>query len=415
MTTRIVQQTDVAVIGGGPAGSTTAALVAQQGHRVTLFEREAFPRFHIGESLMPETYWVFQRLGVLDRLKTSHFVRKHSVQFISDSGRASQPFYFDDHRPHESSVTWQVLRSEFDKLLLDNARQCGADVHVGTRVRDVLWDGDRACGVCVQDQSGQSHDVRARVVVDASGQSSLIAARKGLRQKDPVLRKGSVWTYYRGAQRDPGRDEGATLILHTEGKRGWFWYIPLPDDLVSVGIVASFDELFAGRGDHEAIFAEQVDRCPVVKERLLPGTRVTGFYATKDFSYRSTQVAGHGWVLVGDAFGFLDPVYSSGVFLALKSGELAADAITAGLAQDDLSAAQLGGWGPEFLRGMDRMRELVYAFYEGFGFGAFLKRYPYYRGAITDMLIGDLFKDDVDPVLADMRAMRTEMAAADAS
>lgn len=405
--------TDVAVIGGGPAGTTLATLVAQQGHRVSLFERDEFPRFHIGESLMPESYWTFERLGVLDKLKTSQFVRKYSVQFINETGRESQPFYFDEHNPHECSVTWQVLRSEFDRMMLENAKEQGVEVHQGVRVREVLFDGDQACGIRLQDTKGKIQNISAKVVADASGQSSLISSRLKLRQPDAHLRKGSIWTYYRGAKRETGRNEGATLVMHTTGKKGWFWYIPLPDDIVSVGVVADFDELFGDRRDHQTIFNEQVERCVAAKTRIDGAKRVAEFRATKDFSYTSSEIAGPGWVLVGDAFGFLDPVYSSGVFLALKSGEMAADAISDGLKQGDISADQLGRWSPEYRRGMGRMRELVCAFYEGFSFGKFLKRHPEYQGHITDLLIGDLFKESVDEVFPPMTAMREEMQMAD--
>src|SRR5437588_4175030 len=156
---------DVIVIGGGPAGSTVSTLLAQKGYRVQLFEREHFPRFHIGESLIPETYWVLQRLGMLDKMKQSHFVHKHSVQFINAAGKVSAPFYFHDNKPHECSQTWQVSRSEFDTMMLDNAREHGVDVHQPARVLDVLFDGQRAIGVRVQNEDGSTSEVRARVVV----------------------------------------------------------------------------------------------------------------------------------------------------------------------------------------------------------------------------------------------------------
>jgi flavin-dependent dehydrogenase len=400
------------VIGGGPAGSTAATIMAQHGLRVRLLERERFPRFHIGESLMPETYWTLRRLGLLDRLKASHFVKKYSVQFVTDTGRESQPFYFFQNNPHECSQTWQVVRSEFDALLLENARSHGVDVRVGSRVLDVLFEGERAVGVRVQDEAGQVGEMRADVIVDASGQSSVIANRLRLRQPDPVLKKASIWTYYQGAHREPGLDEGATLVLQTEGKNGWFWYIPLPNDIVSVGVVSSIDYLFNGRsGNHETIYHEELAKCSAAKRRVEGGRRATGFFATKDFSYRSSRVAGDGWVLVGDAFGFLDPIYSSGVFLALKSGELAADAVAEGLAIGDLSGAQLGKWGPDFIRGMDRMKRLVYLFYEGFSFGQFVKKHPHLQRHITDLLIGDLFKDSVDEVWDPMDELQRQMHA----
>jgi flavin-dependent dehydrogenase len=398
--------TDVVVIGGGPAGSTAATLIAQHGYRVQLFERERFPRFHIGESLIPETYWVLKRLNMLDKMRASPFVKKHSVQFVGSSGNLSEPFYFMEHKPHECSQTWQVLRGEFDKLMLDNAREHGVEAHEGVRVLDVNFSGNRATGIRLMDATGAEREVQAQVVVDASGQSTLIANRFKLRVADPELRKGALWTYFEGAFRDTGRDEGATLVLQTAGKKGWFWYIPLHNNIVSVGVVAGFEYLFNGRGDHETIYNEELDRCPAVKRRVAIGKRVTEFYATKDYSYRSRQAAGDGWVLVGDAFGFLDPLYSSGVLLALKSGQLAADAVAEGLAAGDTSAAQLGKWAPDFAQGMDRMRRLVCEFYNGFSFGRFVKRYPQYKGHLTDLLIGDLFEDSVDEVIGPMDSMK---------
>jgi flavin-dependent dehydrogenase len=400
--------TDVVVIGGGPAGSTVSTLIAQRGYKVTLFERERFPRFHIGESLIPETYWVLEQLNMLPKMQKSHFVKKYSVQFVNSAGKLSAPFYFWDNKPHECSQTWQVVRSEFDKMMLDNAREHGVEVHEGVRVVDVLIDSNgagAASGVTIQREGGAREDVRARVVVDASGQNGLLMNRFNLRLWDPVLNKGAIWTYWKGAYRDTGRDEGATIVIQTANRQGWFWYIPLHDDLVSVGVVGPFDYLFKGRGERDQTYREEIERCPSVKERISKATRQTGYFATKDYSYRSTQVSGNGWVLVGDAFGFLDPLYSSGVLLALKSGQLAADAIVEGFAKSDLSAEQLGQWGPMFNEGVDRMRRLVCEYYDGFSFGNFVRRYPDLRGTVTDLLIGDLFTDRVDKVWGPMESL----------
>jgi flavin-dependent dehydrogenase len=396
---------NVVVIGGGPAGSTVSTLLAQQGVSVELFVRERFPRFHIGESLIPETYWVLKRLNMLPKMQASHFVRKHSVQFVNATGKLSAPFYFWDNKPHECSQTWQVVRSEFDRMMLDNAREHGVVVHEAIRVVDVLFDGDRAAGITVQDESGKRRDVRAKVVVDASGQAGLIQNRLRLRIWDPVLNKGAIWTYWQGAYRDTGRDEGATMVLQTANRKGWFWYIPQHDNIVSVGVVAPFDDLFKNRGSYEKTYQEEVERCPAASERVAPGTRVTGYFATKDYSYRATRVSGDGWVMVGDAWGFLDPLYSSGVLLALRSGEMAADAIVEGLANGDTSAAQLGKWGALFNQGVDRMRRLVCEYYDGFSFGTFVRRYPELRGTVTDLLIGDLFTDRVDKVWQPMESL----------
>jgi flavin-dependent dehydrogenase len=404
----ISSEYDVVVIGGGPAGSTTSTILAQAGVKVGLFEREKFPRFHIGESLIPETYWVLKRLNMLEKMQKSHFVKKYSVQFINASGKLSAPFYFWDNKPHECSQTWQVVRSEFDQMMLDNAREHGVDAHDGVHVVEVLFDrpeGGQAIGVAIK-QDGQRREIKAKVVVDASGQAALLMNRMKLRLWDPTLNKGAIWTYWEGAYRDSGKDEGATMVIQTPGKEGWFWNIPLHDDIVSLGVVAPFDYLFKGRrGNHEQTYREEVEHTPAIQERLKNAKRVTGYFATRDYSYRSTACAGNGWVLVGDAFGFLDPLYSSGVLLALKSGELAADAIVGGLTKGDTSAGQLGAWGDNFNHGVDRMRRLVCEYYDGFSFGNFVKNYPGLRNTVTDLLIGDLFTDKVDKVWAPMESL----------
>lgn len=401
---------DVVVMGGGPAGSSTATLIAQQGYRVALFEREHHPRFHIGESLIPQTYWVLQRLNMLDKMRNSHFIRKYSVQFVTDKGRLSEPFYFCEHKPHESSQTWQVRRSEFDHMLIENAREHGAAVFEGARVQDVLFEGDRATGIQVLLEGEETpRKISAKVVVDATGQQSMLLGKLGLREWDPVLKKAGLWTYWKGAYRDQGQDEGATIVLQIQGKQGWFWYIPLHDDIVSVGVVAAHEYLFQNRGttDFETIYFQEVEKCPGLKPRLEKAERCDIFRAQKEYSYRSRKAAGNGWVMVGDAYGFLDPLYSSGVLLALTSAGMASDAITEGLSKGDLSEAQLSKWEPGYVAGMERMRRLVCEFYDGFSFGRFVKRHPHLKGYVTDVLIGDIFKDEVDvlwPLMDEMRA-----------
>ncbi len=398
----------VVVIGGGPAGATVSTLITQQGYRVELFERERFPRYHIGESLIPETYWVLKRLGMLDKMKSSHFVKKYSVQFVSPSGKHSAPFYFHDNKPHECSQTWQIRRSEFDVMMLRNAQEQGVQVHEDARVLDVLFEGDRAVGIQVATEGGGTKEILADVVVDASGQSSLLINKFKLRVPDPSLNKGALWTYFKGALRDQGKDEGATVVLSLKDKLGWFWYIPMHDDTVSVGVVADFNYLFRGRDSHESTFAEEMENCPAVKERVSMGQQIAPVKATKDYTYRSSQAAGDGWVLVGDAFGFLDPLYSSGVLLALKSGELASDAIVEGLRLGDTTRCQLGKWEAGYVEGMNRMRRLVCEYYEGFNFGQFIRRFPHHQGRITDLLIGDLFKNELDQVFEDIESMKSE-------
>lgn len=390
---------DCLVLGGGPAGATAATLLADHGHKTLLLERERFPRHHIGESLMPQTYDVLDRLGVLDQLRQSDCPRKESVQFVSASGKESQPFYFTDRDPHERSTTWQVRRDEFDQMMLDNARRHGVEVRESVGVRSVLFDGERAVGVRAT-TDGTDAEVGAKVVVDATGQSSLIARQLDLRRPDPDLHSGAIYTYYRGAKRGEGRDAGATIIVHTPERRGWFWFIPLRDDVTSIGLVASPSYLFTGRGDDPgATLKDEIAGCPWMAGRLSEADCIDRVYVTSDFSYRARRMAGDGWVLIGDAFCFLDPVYSAGVMLALKSGAMAADAIHDGFQMGDLSGRQLGRFAREFLSGVQCVRKLVYAFYDkSFSFAQFIRKHPDYTDHIVRILIGDVFDNEVDRV-----------------
>ncbi|HEY2911526.1 MAG TPA: NAD(P)/FAD-dependent oxidoreductase, partial [Gemmataceae bacterium] len=371
--------------------------------------REHFPRFHIGESMIPNTYFPLERTGLLAKMKRSHFTKKYSVQFINQRGKLSEPFYFWDNKPHESSQTWQVRRSEFDKLSLDHAKENGAKVHEGVRVLEVLFEGKRAVGIRVKPEDGPEREVRAKVVIDASGQSTMILDRFGLRAWDPYLKKAAVWTYWKGAVRETGRDEGATLVIQTEGKKGWFWYIPLHDDIVSVGIVADHEYLLKNREskDAEAIYFEEVAKAPGVQPRIANATRCDGFRIQKEYTYRAKQIAGDGWCLIGDAFGFLDPLYSSGLLMAMTSACMATDAIDVALRANDTSETRLRSWEKPYLQGMDRIRRLVCEFYDGLSFGKFIRKHPHLKGLVTDVLIGDVFKDEVDvlwPLMDELRA-----------
>ena len=403
---------DTIVIGGGPAGSTVATLVAEQGHRVLLLERTSTPQFKIGESLIPATYWTFKRLGMLEKLRASHFPQKYSVQFYSRTGKASNPFYFFQTNPHDSAVTWQVLRSEFDQMLLDNAKEKGVEIRRGIGGREVLFEGDTATGVVTQNVDGTRETLNATVIVDSTGQRSLIGRQLSLNTTEPNLKMASLFTHYEGGHRDEGIDEGATLILHTEEKDSWFWSIPLPYNRTSIGVVGELDYLLQNRRDADSklnfqkIFTEELAKCAPLQQRLEGANQLFPIQSTKDFSYRASRIAGNNWVLVGDAFGFLDPVYSTGLFLALKSGEMAADVIIEAFHKNDFSEAQLGSFGPAFVKGMEAFRKLVYAFYtKEFSFARFLSEYPEHQGGIVDILSGDVFRKDVTHIFPAMAEM----------
>jgi len=384
---------DVIVIGGGPAGSTAAAVLAMKGRRVLLLEKEKFPRYHIGESLIPYTYFTLERLGVLDKLKQTRFVRKYSVQFVRQAGEVSTPFYFTQNWDHPSSSTWQVIRSEFDQMLLDNAREKGVEVLEEMMVKEALRDNDCVVGVRGTDRQGSPFEVRAPVTIDASGRDGFTQVKNGWRIRDPQLNKIAVWTYYKGALRDPGLDEGATTVAYLPEK-GWFWYIPWPDDMVSVGVVAESSYLFRDTRDLETIFQREVENNLWIKEHLSPGRVAAEFRLTGEFSFRSKYCAADGLVLAGDAFAFLDPVFSSGVMLALSSGEMAGDAVDAALTAGDYSAEMFAGYGDTLCQGIESMRKLVYAFYDSnFRFKDLFNKYPHLHKRLTDCLTGDLFSD----------------------
>lgn len=397
---------DCVVVGGGPGGATAAAIVAQQQIDTLLIEREAVPRFHVGESLMPETYWPLERLGLNGRAQAAGWQPKKSVQFVTHRGTESAPFFFRDHDDRECSTTWQVERSEFDKMLFDRASELGADCHDQVRLLDVSFDTSGAVtGVVVQDAQGERREIACRVLVDATGQQSFLANKLGLKDVNPKLKKAAIWGYYKDAVRGDGDNEGATIILNTETKDAWFWFIPLSRGITSIGCVGDSGYLLKGRGKPLEVFEEELQRCPGLTPRLAEATRVGDVRTAKEFSYTTNQHAGPGWVLVGDAFGFIDPVYSSGVYFALEMGVRAGDAVAEGFRKGDLSAEQLGCWTESFKEGAQWVRKLVHAFYtKEFSIGRFMKEHPEHRGNVTDLLIGRIFHEDAGNLFSDMEA-----------
>ena len=385
---------DGLVIGGGPAGATAATVLAQHGRRVLLVERDEFPRYHIGESLMPYTWYTFERLGVLDWFDQVACPKKHSVQFVSTSGKVSQPFYFFQTIEHECATTWQVRRSDFDQMMLDNARRHGVEVRHGVTVREVVKDGDRVIGVQGDVKHGTRETFRARAVIDATGRDAFLSSKLGWKQRDPDLNKIAIFTYFKGAKRDPGLDEGATTVAYIPEK-GWFWYIPLSDNLVSVGLVGEAEYLYRETRDPDAIFCREAEACAWVKDHITPGTHLGPMRVTGEFSYRATKTSGPGFCLVGDAFSFLDPVFSSGVFLALKSGEMAADAIHQGLeASGEVTETTFETYDRDLRWALDQFRQLVLAFYnQTFNFGDFVRAHPDLHPRLVDALVGNVFAD----------------------
>ena len=395
MSSKRILNVDVVVIGGGPAGSTAAAHLAGRGRSVLVLEKDKFPRYQIGESLLPYCYFPLERLGVLERMKSSRFQKKYAVQFVTTEGKASSPFHFSRHFDHEASMTWQVERSTFDHMLLKNAREQGADVRQETQVMGLIRLDGKVNGVVANPRAngGESFEVRAPMTIDASGRQALAITRNHWRRWEPGLNKTAIWTYFKGAVRDKGKDEGTTTIAYLPEK-GWFWYIPLPDDVVSVGVVAEKDYLFGQTNSLSEIFCREAAKNPWVEERLAPGRQFGKYYVTKEYSYASEHCAEDGLVLVGDALLFLDPVFASGVYFALRGGELAADAVDRALAENDVAAERFTEYSEQMLREVEPMRQLVYAFYDRmFSVKTLVQNHPDVMGDWTDVLIGNLDKD----------------------
>lgn len=395
MIPNVTYDCDVLIIGAGPAGTTAATILAEEkGRKVIVLEKAHFPRYHVGESLIPHCWDTLDRLGMTERLDEAGFQSKQSVQFVSPDGELSTPFYFSKHTDHPRAKTWQVDRETFDTMMMERAREAGAEVREGVKVIDFIEEEGTVIGVIAENEAGERYKLYAPITMDASGRDALFQRKKKWRKRDPKLNKIAIWTLYKGAKRDPGVDEGATTIAYVQGK-GWFWNIPLKDDIVSTGIVAERDYLYRDGRDLAEIYAREIEENAWVKEHLSQGEQFGEYWVTGEYSYRAENCATDGLVLIGDAFAFLDPVFSSGVYLALTTGSMAADAVESALEAEDVSAERFLDYGTRVCQGIEWMRKLVYAFYdEDFRFGDVVSRYAEIRRDLTDCLIGDLMDKD---------------------
>jgi flavin-dependent dehydrogenase len=314
---------DVAIIGGGPAGSTAAALLARAGRRAIVFEREKFPRFHIGESLLPFSMKAFTRLGLHEKFIRAGFMKKFGGEMFGSCSEKGNKFYFKDAYRSQTDHAYQVTRADFDKVLLDHAAESGAEVHEETAVARVAFANehvDLAIG-----QNGSSRDIRARYVIDASGRNSVLGNQFGIKKTYDHLQKLSIFAHYDGVWRPEGID--ATLTLLIRGIDRWFWVIPLTVERTSIGVVLDKEVFRNSKLSAEDFLEQATAEQPIIAKRMTNGRRATEVHVAADFSYRSTKLHGPRWLLAGDAAGFIDPIFSSGVFLAVFSGEQAADAL----------------------------------------------------------------------------------------
>lgn len=350
---------DVAIIGGGPGGSTVATHLARGGLRVGLFERERFPRFKVGESLVPATMLLLERLGALEPIAEGGFQVKYGAAFEDlETGHATT-FYFLQGMPWPN-WTYNVPRAEFDRILLEHSRRQGVQVHQPATVAGAAFDAD---GVTLDvEEAGGRVSRRARFLVDASGRDGFIANRLGRRERVPNLGKVALFAHYRGADRLPGLEEGNIRIYLFDC--GWFWWIPLDNDLTSVGVVLHARAAREHRGTPEHLFEAMVRRCPQVSGPLGAAEITTPVHSTANFAYTNSPTVGDRFLCVGDAVAFVDPIFSSGVFIAMRSGELAADAIREAFAANRFSARRFARYERRVFRGMAPFFKFIHKYYE---------------------------------------------------
>jgi flavin-dependent dehydrogenase len=366
---------DVAIIGGGPAGSTAATLLARAGRRVIVLEREKFPRFHIGESLLPFSMQQFDRLGVREKLDRA-FLPKYGGEIMAACGTRAIKFYFKDGFRSQRDRAYQVTRSEFDKLLLDHSRENGAEVREETEVEriefsdehvDLYWRDARrrVPKIMGHDSACPSTDevrIRARYLLDCSGRQTLLGSQFKVKRTYDHLQKFSVFAHYENIDRLPGKD--ATLIRMVRGLDRWFWMIPLTETRTSIGVVMDTKAFRETKLAPEIALEKFIAEQPLMAERMAKAVRVSPVYSASDFSYRNETLAGDRWLLAGDAAGFIDPVFSSGVFLAIMSAEKAADTLEEVLQDERKRGRLFSHYSRSVNRVMDIYLTFVNAWYE---------------------------------------------------
>ena len=350
---------DVAIIGGGPAGSTAATLLARAGRRVVVFEREKFPRFHIGESLLPFSVRTFDRLGVREKLDRT-FLPKFGGEIVAACGTKGVKFYFKDGYRSRRDRAYQVTRSEFDKLLLDHSRENGAEVREETEVKKIIFTPD-CVSVDIATSAGTTDTFAAKYLLDCSGRQTMLGSFFKLKKNYNHLQKFSVFAHYENVDRAEGID--GTLIRMVRGLDRWFWMIPLTQTRMSVGVVMDTTTFRAMKLSPEAALEKCIAEQPTVLERMQRAERVSPVYSAGDYSYRNTKLFGDRWLLVGDAAGFIDPVFSSGVFLAIMSAEKAADALNEALCDESRRYRLFKNYSRSVNRIMDIYLTFVTAWY----------------------------------------------------
>ena len=390
---------DAIVIGGGPGGSTVATALSRAGRSVLVLEREKFPRFHVGESLLPFSLPIFDRLGVHEKIRDAGYQTKYGAFFWNETNGTTRPVVFAEAHDPNHPMAYQVKRAEFDDLLLRHSASCGAEVREEVVVEDVLLENGRAVGVRARAKGREPEEIRARVVVDASGQGAILSRKLGLRRFDPKLKRAALFAHYADFAWPAGSRRGDILLPIDQGV--WYWIIPFSDGTCSVGGVFDPSEVrFADGASTEARYDALLGRSRRVMRLLEGAKRISGVHGVSDYSARSSKLGGDGWVLVGDAATFLDPVFSTGVFLAMATGERAARAIDRALSRKGrVDAGDFARYQRHANRMYARFRKFVYNFYDPVFFEAFTTPRPPegIRAAIVTTLAGGV--ERVSPVM----------------
>lgn len=384
---------DVLVIGGGPAGSTVSTLLARQGHRVVLLDKDRHPRFHIGESLLPANMPLFDRLGVGAAVREIA-MPKRGAEFVSPHHERTQTYYFADAWDKSLPMAYQVKREDFDHLLLRNAADQGVEVHEATLASELRWstDGERVESLTALDAQGQATEWRPRFLVDASGRDTFLAARLQTKVKNPDHNSAAVYAHFRGARRLQGADEGNITIFWFE--HGWFWFIPLSDGATSVGMVTWPYHMKTREGRAlQDFLLDNIRSCPPLAERLAGAEVVTQAEATGNYSYLSTRSHGQGFLLLGDAYAFIDPVFSSGVWLAMSSAEIGARTVDTCLCEPAQASGALRRFDRHMRRGPREFSWFIYRMTNPTMRGFFMEPHNPLRmkEALLSVLAGDLF------------------------